>query len=194
MIQGAWQYNAPRPSWVEPAELTQKIYLVILKADGYADFELPVSSILMRLRDAQGSYIRVTVPNPTGYTDAILDRTGGRMHIYGGFKTEDGIRQVEEIIYANIQNMYFNTGGSNVLVLAGTRYMTHSNPREVSIAGASKITKDEAGRFSVRAPMDLFCRPLDIATVDGGTFEVDLMTCVILSADAYMDVEGATYG
>jgi len=170
------------------------VFVVILRADGLEDFELPVSTIQMRIRDVRGSYVRVTVPNPTEYTQEILARASGRMIIFAGEQTADGQQHLEEIIYANIQNLYFNQGSTNILTLAGTRFITHSNPGEVTLDGVRHVSRDESGRVKVRASVDRFVRPIDLVTAEGETFTADLIIHTVLAADAYMDVEGAASG
>jgi hypothetical protein len=80
-------------------------------------------------------------------------------------------------------------GSSNVLTISGTRYATHNNPRSVTLAGVSRAERSN-GRMKVRAAMDLFVRPQDIATIDLGVFTVDLVSITITQNDARMDVEG----
>jgi hypothetical protein len=195
MIESAWLDIAPRISWsVAATAPRRRIFVVLLRADGLADYELPVSSINLRLRNVKASYVRVTVPNPTDHTDAILARTSGRMHIYSGWLTDDGARHLEELIYANVQNVYFNQGSSNVLILAGTRYMTRSNPRAAAIDGVSQIRRTPAGRVAVTAPLDFFVQPGDVASGGGESFTVDYMGCAILPPNAWMEIEGAANG
>jgi hypothetical protein len=192
VMQWAFKSIAPRVRWrIATKQPRQQIFVVVLKADGVEDFELPVSSINLRLRDVRGSYVRVIVPNPVDYTDDILARTSGRMVIYSGYKTADGVRHLEELIYANIQNLYFNQGGnSGQLTLAGTRYMTNSNPKTVELEGASRIAKSEDGKLSVDAPLDFFIRPGDTASAYGETFTIDLINCMLSASDARMEVQG----
>lgn len=163
---------------------------MVLESDGLDPFELPVSTITMRLRNGGASYIGVIVPNPTRYTREILGRIEGRVRIYGGYQTAAG-RHIEEIIYANIQTLYFSEGAGNLLTLAGTRYVTNASPKAVTLPGVSAISKDSGGRVTVRCAFDLWARPGDTATTFGESFEIDLITAVVTKSDAYMDVVGA---
>ena len=191
MIQSAWHSIAPRTRWtVATVQTRQRIFVVVLRADGLEDFELPVNTINLRLRDVSASYVRVTVSNPVDYVDEIVARIDGRMHIFSRWLTADGVRHVEELIYANIQNLYYAQGSTNVLTLAGTRYITHSSPRAATIEKVSRIARSGEDRVTVRAPLDFFIRPRDVVTAESETFEVDYMGCTIQPADAYMDVEG----
>jgi hypothetical protein len=131
------------------------VFVAILRATGLDDYEIPVSSITIRLRDVKGSYIGLTIPDPTSYTDAILARTGGRVHIFAG-EIVGGVRQVEELMYGNIQNIYFNQGSNNVLTMAATRFITHRNPTAQTLSGVSKIRKSETGAILCGAQLIFF--------------------------------------
>lgn len=188
--QEAWCNVAPRQTWI-PTENkpTQQVFVIVLTADGEDDFEVPVSTIKIRLRDTSGSYLACTVPNPTGYITEILARADGKIYLFGG-QMVSGVRNLELIMYANTQNIYFDQGAQNVLTIAGTRYATHNNPRTVTISKESKISKKSSGRYSVQAVLDPFVRPNDIISVNGETFTADLILCTITASNAYMDIQG----
>jgi len=186
----ACKLQDPRTSWaIQKTTPSQKVFVVIIKADGLPDFEVPVSTITLRLRDGGASYVSCTIPDPTSYTSDILDRIDGRMHIYSGIVIA-GIRTLEELIYANIQTVYFDQGSNNLLTLSGTRYATNSNPKTAALAGVSRISKDDNDRFTVRCSFDPFIKPGDTVTAQGETIESDLVIGAITAAGAYMDVEG----
>lgn len=182
---------ALRARWIIPLERSrQRIFIVLLKKEGLDDFELPVHTITMRMRDVKGSYVSCNIPNPMAYTEDILDRTDGRMHIYAGELTADGERHLEELIYANIDEIYFNQGSTNDLTLTGLRYITHENPIESELEGISRMVLDERGRYRVRCGVDWFVKPTDLVTALDQSFMVDFINYVITPNDAYMDVEG----
>jgi hypothetical protein len=190
-LASAWIDYAPRVRWVLPAATpTQRVFVVVLSADGLCDYELPVSTIMVRLRDTDGSYVRCTVPDPVRFTAEILPRAAGRMTIFGGEKESDGTRHLEEILYANIQRIYLDEGNTNVLTLAGTRYQTFSSPRAVTLTGISQLALSSRGRYTARAALDFFLRPGDRVTAAGVSFTADLVTLAIRAADAVMTVEG----
>jgi hypothetical protein len=193
MSDTTWTWNdyAPRVLWSLPAAIpTRKVFIVTLSADGLAAFEVPVSTITLRLRDTAASYVRCTVPDPLRYTADILPRARGRMTIYGGLATADGARQLEELLYANIQRIHFDRGTTDTLSITGTRYQTHANPRAVTLAGVSDVSLAR-GRYAARAALDLFVRPGDTVTAAGRTFTADLIHITIRAAEASMLVEGA---
>lgn len=190
--EAAHRDTAPRTKWSIPAnQPIQRVFIVVLRDDGLDDFELPVQTITMRLRDTRASYVSCNVPNPTAYTDGILDRSDGTMHILAGDRTADGERHLEELIYANIDNIYLNQGETNNLTLTGLRYITHDNPKEVALDGISRMVLDERERYRVRCGVDFFVRPTDEITARGETFTADLISYVITPTDAYMEVEGS---
>jgi hypothetical protein len=190
-INQAWVSYAPRWRWSVPAhQPRQRVFAVILRADGLADYEVPVSTISIRLRDVRGSYVRVTIPDPVNHAEGIVARTSGRMVICAGELMGDGTRHLEEIIYANVQNLYFDLGRRNVLALAGTRYITQGPGVDAAPAGVWEISKADDGRFSVRAALDFFLKPNDRVTVAGETFVADLISWNITAGNAHMDVEG----
>lgn len=189
-MQGAWCDVAPRQTWLPTeSEPIQQIFIIVLTADGEEAFEIPVSTIQIRLRDVSGSYLACTVPNPTKYTTEILARADGKIYLYGG-QMVSGVRNLELIMYANTQNIYFDQGAQNALTVTGARYETHSNPRTVIISNESKVSKGSNGRYSVRTLLDPFIRPNDIITVNGETFTADLILCTIKASNAYMDIQG----
>jgi hypothetical protein len=188
--QSGWLDIAPRVKWrVLPTLPRQRVFVAILRATGLDDYEIPVSSITIRLRDVKGSYIGLTIPDPTSYTTEILARTGGRVHIFAG-ETVGGVRQVEELIYGNIQNIYFNQGSNNALTIAATRFITHRNPAIQTLTGVSRIKKSDTGRYSLRCAVDFFVKPTDTAAYGSISFVVDLISYVLTAQNAYMDVEG----
>jgi hypothetical protein len=134
--------------------------------------------------------VSCVVPDAATYRGYAEDREGGELIILAGSITEDGTRHLEEIIYANVQNIYFNLGRHNVLTLVGTRYMTQGPGVDAAPAGVWEISKADNGRFSVRAALDFFLKPNDRVTVAGETFVADLVTWNITAGNAHMDVEG----
>lgn len=186
----AWIDYAPRVLWSLPAALpTRRVFVVTLSADGLSAFEVPVSVITMRLRDTNASFVSCTVPDPLRYTADILPRARGRLTIYGGEETASGERQLEEILYANIQRIHFDRGTANTLTITGTRYQTHASPRAVTLSGVSQASLAR-GRYAARASLDLFVRPNDFVTAAGRTFTADLIHITIRAAEAAMTVEG----
>ena len=188
---GTWDDKAPVYVWSIPATTPrQEVFIIMLKADGLDDFELPVSTISIRRRDVSASYISVTVPNPVQWTSEIIARTAGRMYIYAGYITGED-RHLQEIIYANIQSIYFTQGSRPILTIAGTRYITHSSPKTVSLPRASEIKKDEHGRYKVRSPLDWYITPNDTAILpDARQFTVDFVGITVAQGNAFMDVQG----
>jgi hypothetical protein len=192
VMQWAFKSIAPRARRSVPvATPKQKIFIVILRADGLDDFELPVSTLTMRMRSVKASYVRVTVSNPLEQADNILPRMGGRMIIYAGEKTADGERHLEELMYANLQNIYYSEGrNSSVLTLTGTRFITYSNPVAQTPAKISRISCDDQGRYAVQTIMDWLVRPGDTIHTDGGSFTADLVSHVALHNNAHTTIEG----
>jgi hypothetical protein len=164
---------------------------VILRATGLDDYEVPASSIFIRLRDVRGSYVQVTIPDPTAYTTEILSRTHGRMVIYAGELMRDGTRHLEEIIYANVQRVYFDVGARNMLTLVGTRYITHGAGADMTAAGVWEVARDDNGRYRTRAAPDFFLKPGDRVTAEGHVFTADLISWTITPTDAHIEIEGA---
>jgi hypothetical protein len=191
-MRWSWRDIAPRTRWRLPALVPrQKVYIVILRAPDLPDFELPVTTITMRIRNVRASYVRVTVANPFDYTDDILIRMDGRMLIMAGEKTNDGVRHIDELMYANIQNIYLSEGQTNqVLTLTGTRFATYSSPGEHWPEKIISIRKDDAGRYQVRTQMDWFVRPGDMVHTDMGSFESELVSHVVLANNAHTTIEG----
>jgi hypothetical protein len=192
VMQWAFKSIAPRARRSVPVAVPkQKIFIVILRADGLDDFELPVSTLTMRMRSVKASYVRVTVSNPLDQTDNILPRMGGRMIIYAGEKTADGERHLDELMYANLQNIYYSEGRStSVLTLTGTRFITYSSPVVQTPAKISRVSCDEQGRYAVHTVMDWLVRPGDTIITDQGTFTAELVIHTVLHNNAHTTIEG----
>ena len=189
--RSAYNDTAPRVRWkILPEIPRQRVFIGILKASGYDDFEVPISTVTIRLRNVSGSYIGCTVPNPESYTQQILARIPGRVHILAG-ELVSGIRQAEELIYGNIQNIYFNRGLSNTLTIAASRFITHRNPNTQQLTGVSRVRKSESGNYSIRCAVDFFIKPSDTAVYGTISFLIDMVTFVITAQNAYMEVEGS---
>ena len=182
--------TAPRVRWSIPATVPrQRVFIGILRADGQSDFEIPISSITIRLRDVSASYIGCTIPNPETYTDDILARIPGRIHVFVG-ELFGEFRQVEELFYGNIQNLYFNRGNTNTLTIVATRFITHRNPVERQVEKVSKLSKDETGKYKIRCAIDFFIKPTDIATYGDSSFAINLISYTINAHDTFMEIEG----
>jgi len=188
----AWNAIAPRVRWsISTTEHRQKVYYVILKAPGLTDFELPVSSVNIRLRNTRASYINVMVPDPLFYTDDVLSRIqGGRLHVLAGEKIGNLVPQTEEIIYGNIQSLSITDGNRPVVSIVGTRYITHNNPSVVYLTGVSHISRTGLGRYVIQCAMDWFLKPTDTVIYDNIQFEVDMIGIVIKPDNVLMTVEG----
>ena len=193
-----WAWTEPAPAGViaYPAALRvprvlQRIYALVLSADGLPDLEVPASTILMRLRDTDASYVRATIPDPTRWTAGILARTDGQMHIYPGTIDEAGARVLDEsMIYANINSVYFDVGSGNTLTLAGTRYRTTSAPASRRLDHVFRVAKDEEDHWTVEAAADPALMPGDTIVTDTGSFVADLVTVTITRDNAVMTAEG----
>ena len=193
LVNSEWAFEdtAPRLKWAIPVNLpTQRIFVGILKATGKDDYEVPISAITIRLRDVSASYISCTIPDPVSYTSDILERIPGRIYIYAG-ELSAGVRHLEELIYANIQNVYFNEGSTNTLVIAGTRFITHQVSAVQNLSGVMTVSRNENNRYKIRCATDFFVKPTDIAVYGDVSFTADLVTHTITAQNAYMDVEGA---
>lgn len=193
--QSAWQAYAPRGVWAFTTQRpVQNIFIVELEQSGLDNYELPASTILIRSRNIKASYIRCTVPDPLRHTEAVLARAEGIMRIYAGYKMQDGTRQVDPILYGNIDGILFDQGSTDILQITANRYATYSSPQAVALQGVYNITRSAQGRIRCRCPFGLFIRPGDIATALGESFEVDLIICSLLADDAQMEVEGVAIG
>jgi hypothetical protein len=192
VMQWAFKSIAPRARRSVPVAVPrQKIFIVILRADGLDDFELPISTLTMRMRSVKASYVRVTVSNPLDQADNILPRMGGRMIIYAGEKTADGERHLDELMYANLQNIYYSEGRStSVLTLTGTRFITYSNPAEQAPEKIFRVSRDERGRYAVHTIMDWLVRPGDTISTDMGAFTAELVIHTVLHNKAHTTIEG----
>ena len=188
----AWQDISPVGFKPFPEiSISRNILVVRLEVDGLKNIEIPASSIQLRLRHVSASYIRVNIPDPVRYTDEILARSDGVMRIFTGYETPAS-RWLEELIYANIQNVYFTRSDTrNQLTLTGTRFRTYSSPKSVSLNNIFSLRVDDEGKYNVRCALDHFVRPQDTVALSGGeSFTVKFISVTIQHDNAWMDVEG----
>lgn len=186
-----WQDFSPSAYKPPPAvEASRNILVVSLQADGLDAVLVPAASIQIRFRHVSASYVQVGVTDPLSYASQIVPRLDGRMYIFTGYETSSGATWLEELIYANIQNMYFTRSNRGSLTLTGTRYITFSDPQARNLDNIFKLRIDGGGKHKVRCAYDNNIRPRDTVTLpDGRSFIVGFMSVFLSGDTAWMNVE-----
>lgn len=179
----------PHYRWaIQEPETGQTIYRFYLD-----DLVIPVSSIQMRRRDGDPTYIAVVVPSSDYDTDeaAINARAGGVMVVKRGFRFQDGREQLEEIGRATIESM----GGSKTAIsgeinLTGHKTITNSAPKTVELEGASYRNITD-GKRRYRCVPDNFLEPGDTVIINGESFIVGAITYTIDADSERMEISEA---
>ncbi|MCW7755449.1 hypothetical protein OOT00_15845 [Desulfobotulus sp. H1] len=184
-------------SWgIVPAEAAtaQVIYTCTLSGTeaGLPDLDLPMTSFACRLRTATPSYLSVTVPSRPGLSADIAARRSGTLRVCKGYRLVSGYERSEEIARGKYDRMSSAGGGrSSSLTLVGYhRYGEGAGTlrplQEVMVDG-----NDMEGRRTVRAAVDMWMRPGDVATWEGQTMTVGAVAIHVSVERATMDLTEA---
>ena len=188
---------SPSPQWQIPpadAATAQVIYTCTLSGAeaGLPDLDIPMTSFACRLRTATPSYLSVTVPSRHGLSAEIAARASGTLRVFKGYRLTSGYMRSEEIARGKYNRMSSAGGGrSSSLTLVGYhRYGegagTLRTLREVMVDG-----NDMEGRRTVRAAVDMWMRPGDVATWEGQTMTVGSVAIHVSVERATMDLTEA---
>jgi len=182
------------PIQVTTIPRTRQFWRVTLTghADGVANIELPTSSVQVRARSGDPTYLQATIPG-MAYADEIADRENGQIVVEIVYKDSSGnVLQAEEI--ARVDMSAINTyegGNSSSIVIEGRRTTTHA-AKAVTLVGTTYRSL-AYGRISCRiATPDPYLRPGDTVTTDqGDTFEVDSITYILSPRQQSMEIAQA---
>jgi len=184
---------APAAKWALPATTpSREIYIAILRADGFTDIEVPMSSLQLRRRDGNPTMVSIVVPDAMTYFDYADDRDGGEIIIYAGSVTEDGTRHVSEFERATLETITYDVGvESSSLSLSGYRTETNINPRPVDLDGITYYGLQADGKRRIRGKVNIFLRPGDTAIWGEESFVVDQIYVKVEAANSWMEAAGA---
>ncbi len=186
LVRIAARPQEPHYRWaLQEPETGQTVYRFYLD-----DLVIPVSSIQMRRRDGDPTYIAVVVPSSDYDTDeaAISARSGGVMVVKRGFRFQDGREQLEEIGRATLESV----GGSKTATrgefnLTGHKTLTNQAPKTVALTGASYRNLTD-GKRRYRCLPHNFLQPGDTVVINGESFTVGVITYTIGTDGERMEV------
>jgi hypothetical protein len=177
---------APHYLWAPSAGVAgQTIYRCYLD-----DLLLPVSSMQIRRRDGEPTYIAVTVPSADYDVDeaAIISRAGGAIIVYRGHRFQDGREQLEELERVVLESFSGSEMAvSSELNLNGHRTVTNNSPKTMNLTGASYRNLTD-GKRRYRCAPDNFLRPGDTAVINGESLTVASITYTIGTDGERMEV------
>lgn len=159
-------------------------------ADGLADYEFPsFESAQIRMRTGSPSYLSLVIPYSADVLAEITARENGEL-VLDMAAVVDGETPIrEELIRANFEYPRYDRGAVNQsITLSG--YKTHSFVGGSSVLEnvvTAAMDTDGTMRYRCAVP-DFFLKPGHVATVDGESFTVDTVTCMIGPETQYMDV------
>lgn len=188
---------SPSPHWQIPeadAATAQMVYTCTLSGAeaGLPDLDLAMTSFACRLRTATPSYLSVTVPSRPELSAEIAARKSGTLRVFKGYRLTSGYMRSEEIARGKYNRMSSAGGGRSAsLTLVGYhRYGEGAGTlrplQEVMVDG-----NDMEGRRTVRAAVDMWMRPGDVATWEGQTMTVGAIAIHVSVDRATMDLTEA---
>lgn len=182
----------PASTWVLQTNTpSQEIYIAVLRADGYDDLEVPMSSMQLRRRDGSPTMVSIVVPDAMTYVDAADDRVGGEIVIYAGRMTLDGTRHLSEFERAELESVSYDVGVRNSsLSLSGYRTVTTENPRPVDLEGITYHGLQADGKRRIRGKVNFFLRPGDTAIYGDDSFLVDQIYVKVEARNSWMEAAG----
>lgn len=186
--------RAPSYVWSIPTSQRpslQTIYTCIVTGadDGLDDLDLPMSSFQARMRDGEPSYLAVYIPNSVDYEVAILARTNGDIVVKKGYRMQDGTINLEEIARVDYESIGIDRGWQNdTATLSGHRTLSSTAPKERELSGVSYYALQMDGKRRVRADVDLFLRPGDIALLNDDNIEVGMITYTVDPFSSIMEI------
>lgn len=183
---------APVASWSLPVATPKRaIFVVVLRAEGLDDVEVPSKNLQMRRRDGYPTMISCVVPDAETYYDAAAARAGGELIVYAGSATADGTRHLSELERVTLEDISYDVGvSSSSLTLAGYRTETNANPRPVGLTAVTYVGLQADGKWRVRGAINIFLRPGDTAVCDAATFTVEQIYIWVMADNAWMEVAG----
>jgi hypothetical protein len=188
LFVSAWLDTAPAPQW---SGTGKEIFVCVLRLAPLDDLEVPMASMQLRRRNGNPTMLSCIVPDAMAYYTAAAARDGGEIIIYGGVETEAGVRQISEIERATLEGISYDVGVmSSSLTLSGYRTATTANPREVALSGISYYGLQADGKQRVRSKPNIFLRPGDTVTFQGGAFVVDQIYLSVEAKNAWMEASG----
>ncbi len=193
-----WKDIAPATYWSLPVNVpTRQIYVMVLRKDGLDDLEVPTTSLQIRRRDGQPTYVLAVVPGAPAWRDLVDDYRDGEIIIQAGSRTQDGTRHLSELTRADFDSVVFDQGvRSASLSLSGYRTHTTGNPRPVTLTGINVYSLQANGARRVRCPVNMFLRPGDTAlftpgkNADEESMVVETITILIDHRNQRMDAVG----
>lgn len=159
-------------------------------ADGLSNLELPLSSFQVRLNaNPLRAYLSVIVPSVDTYIDAINARQNGQLKVVRIYNYLNGASSSFGMVSTSFDSLSTNEGGrsGSTGTLNGFSYTSDSPPQNIELFDPITRSNDN-GRRRYRCRIDPRVRPLDTVNINGETFTVDSVICIIDTKTAIMEV------
>jgi hypothetical protein len=161
-------------------------YKALLSADGESDYEIPISSFELRLRESPlQCYLSVIVPAILNYIDEISSRIDGELSIYQVLDGAD-----TELLTANIEDIrQFQGGRSRSGAISAYKQITYGPATTRELSGSSyRAVSDGVTRHRL-LPRNIY--PGDTAVIGGDTIVVDSVTWSVSPVRSTMEIAGS---
>jgi hypothetical protein len=140
--------------------------------DGLDDLVIPIAKFSATIREGDPSYLSCAAPCGSLYAAEILKRQNGHIVIRSGVALRDGTEYLEEIVRVNYETIGSErTGTTDMLSLTGHKSRTLRQSKEWTLAGASYLSTDAAGKRRIRGNIDFRLRCGDICVYGAGIGE-----------------------
>ena len=158
--------------------------------DGLGDVTIPISSFQARRRSGDPTYLSVVIPT-VDYADDISDRSNGDMVIYQAYEIDGEIKQREEILRTDIEDIRLDEGSSSQSVtLTGYKQKIFS-PKTVSLSGLTyKSTIGGKRHYRLATPY-IFLNPGDTVEINDETIDIGVMSYSVSATAQQFEIEEA---
>lgn len=161
-------------------------YRVTLAADGYSDYDLPVSSFQARLLQSPSQcYLSVVVPELAAHASAISDRSAGTLALFQG---RDSVET--EVLTADVDAFRQYSGGrSSKGEITAYKQIAYSDVKARIFTGATYYAVgDGVTRYRI-PPAPIF--PGDIAIISGDVLTVSQISWSVSVTRSQMEISNA---
>jgi len=168
-------------------------YEVILTgdADGLSDLTLPVSSIQMRMRTEQQTYVGVIIPDVDNYSASITARSNGEIIVYLKAYVNGVESLSQELISVAFETIATYKGATNQSIqISGHKTITFAS-YTIPLRNVTYRSLQQNGKLRFRcAEPDFYLRPNMTVTYDTDEIVIDYITYAINANSATMELTG----
>ena len=150
---------------------------------------ISMTSLQLRLRDGQPSYISFVATAEDGLIDAITARAGGTVEIRSGVRLRDGSEITEELVAADYDSVRYELGGrSGTVTVTAYKTETTTTSAVVPVSGVSLEAMQATGKRRIRCEPSFFIKPGYVASWNGNQMIVGMIALSVTHKTATMDI------